>query len=74
MDYQDAFEAAGTLGKAQLANIVMVCVVYIYGGWQTIVPVFTTMKVPFYCADNATGVFLIILLFFAVHVFSNVHI
>ena len=57
MDYQDAFEAAGTLGKAQMANIVMIFVLNIYGGWQAIVPVFTTLKVPFYCADNKTSVF-----------------
>ena len=58
MDYESAFERAGTLGRAQFLIIVMVHVVYIYAGWQTIVPVFTTIEVPFYCADNETSMLL----------------
>ena len=59
MDYETAFTRAGTLGRAQLLIIVMVYVVYIYAGWQTIVPVFTAIEVPFYCADNETSMLLL---------------
>ena len=67
MDYESAFERAGTLGRAQFLIIVMVHVVYIYAGWQTIVPVFTAIDVPFYCADNETS--MLLLKFFGSHMF-----
>ena len=58
MEFQEAFEKAGTLGRAQLLIIVMVFVAYIFAGWQAVTPVFTGIEVPFYCADNKSSVLL----------------
>ena len=52
MDYDEAFEAAGTFGRAQYIVIAIYIVSSIYNGLQGTAPVFVASKVDFYCADS----------------------
>ena len=54
MHYNDAFRAAGMLGKGQLSGIFMAFVMNFYCGWQSVIPVFVGADVSFKCADNCT--------------------
>ena len=49
MTYEEAFTAAGTLGKGQLPVILGTIFMLFYAGWQSVLPVFVAIDVPFRC-------------------------
>ena len=52
MDYEEAFTAAGKLGRAQIVVLIMTIFMSIYMGWQTVLPVFVAIAVPFKCVQT----------------------
>ena len=53
MQYDEAFAAAGMLGKAQYIVIAMTFLMSTYTGWQCVIPVFVSVSVPFKCVQTS---------------------
>lgn len=51
-DFDSNLEAAGSFGKYQLIIILLNCYITAYVGWQAYIPVFATLEIDFYCADD----------------------
>ena len=54
MQYYEAFDAAGKMGKGQYVVISMTLAQNLFCGWQSVLAVFVAFDVDFKCADNET--------------------
>ena len=54
MAYNEAFQGAGVMGRAQLLVITTGFIIMFCGGWQSLLTVFAARDVNFYCAVKST--------------------